>query len=260
MAEVREGTRRRLRAAARRGAGNRREGVGGERVRTLRRDAPGVPEPRAARGRAAGSAPRAVRRATRPVRLAGVRGGRPPTRPRLRSRPGRRAARSRRARAAPRSGEGARGRGARRRSTSTTSAAARSILLSRAGRVVRVSLLARRRARARTTRGRSRSTTSPASTRASCSSTRKLRFPKLHAARRLLQKKLGFRMTLDVVPLDAAIVRGSHGLAAADPRDRPDPHRPRPEPRAERADDARARLAKQRAVVRCHLSAWSRRR
>ncbi len=49
----------------------------------------------------------------------------------------------------------------------------------------------------------------------------KLRAPKLHAARRLLQKKLGFRMTLDVVPLDAAVVRGSHGLAAADPRDRP---------------------------------------
>jgi predicted AlkP superfamily pyrophosphatase or phosphodiesterase len=49
----------------------------------------------------------------------------------------------------------------------------------------------------------------------------RLRFPKLHAARRLLQKKLGFRMTLDVVPLDASIVRGSHGLAAADPRDRP---------------------------------------
>jgi predicted AlkP superfamily pyrophosphatase or phosphodiesterase len=49
----------------------------------------------------------------------------------------------------------------------------------------------------------------------------RLRFPKLHAARRLLQKKLGFRMTMDVVPLDASIVRGSHGLAAADPRDRP---------------------------------------
>jgi predicted AlkP superfamily pyrophosphatase or phosphodiesterase len=49
----------------------------------------------------------------------------------------------------------------------------------------------------------------------------RLRFPKLHAARRLLQKKLGFRMTLDVVPLDASIVHGSHGLAAADPLDRP---------------------------------------
>jgi predicted AlkP superfamily pyrophosphatase or phosphodiesterase len=58
----------------------------------------------------------------------------------------------------------------------------------------------------------------------------RLRFPKLHAARRLLQKKLGFRMTLDVVPLDASIVRGSHGLAASDPRDRPIliGHGPRP--------------------------------
>jgi predicted AlkP superfamily pyrophosphatase or phosphodiesterase len=46
-------------------------------------------------------------------------------------------------------------------------------------------------------------------------------FPKLHAARRLIQKKLGFRMTMDVVPLDGSIVRGSHGLAAADPLDRP---------------------------------------
>jgi hypothetical protein len=49
----------------------------------------------------------------------------------------------------------------------------------------------------------------------------KLMFPKLHAARRLIQKKLGFRMTMDVVPLDAALVRGSHGLAAADPVHRP---------------------------------------
>ena len=58
----------------------------------------------------------------------------------------------------------------------------------------------------------------------------RLRFPKLHAARRLFQKKLGFRMTLDVVPLDASIVRGSHGLAAADPLDRPIliGHGPRP--------------------------------
>ncbi|HET6576253.1 MAG TPA: alkaline phosphatase family protein, partial [Fimbriiglobus sp.] len=47
-----------------------------------------------------------------------------------------------------------------------------------------------------------------------------LRMPKLHAARRVMEKKLGFRMTMDVVPLDAAIVRGSHGLPAADPLDR----------------------------------------
>jgi predicted AlkP superfamily pyrophosphatase or phosphodiesterase len=49
----------------------------------------------------------------------------------------------------------------------------------------------------------------------------KLTFPKLRVARRLLQKKLGFRMTMDVVPLDASLVRGSHGLAAADSLDGP---------------------------------------
>ena len=47
-----------------------------------------------------------------------------------------------------------------------------------------------------------------------------LRAPKLRAARRLMQKKLGFRTLFDVVPLDAAVVRGSHGLPAADARDR----------------------------------------
>jgi predicted AlkP superfamily pyrophosphatase or phosphodiesterase len=49
----------------------------------------------------------------------------------------------------------------------------------------------------------------------------KLPFPKLRIARRLMAKKLGFRMSLDVVPLDPTIVRGSHGLAAADDSDRP---------------------------------------
>jgi predicted AlkP superfamily pyrophosphatase or phosphodiesterase len=38
-----------------------------------------------------------------------------------------------------------------------------------------------------------------------------LRSPKLHIARRLLQKKLGFRMLMDVIPLDATLVKGSHG-------------------------------------------------
>jgi predicted AlkP superfamily pyrophosphatase or phosphodiesterase len=38
-----------------------------------------------------------------------------------------------------------------------------------------------------------------------------LTFPKLRIAKRLLQKKLGFRMLMDVVPLDADLVRGSHG-------------------------------------------------
>jgi predicted AlkP superfamily pyrophosphatase or phosphodiesterase len=56
------------------------------------------------------------------------------------------------------------------------------------------------------------------------------RMPKLHAAKRVLEKKLGFRMTMDVVPLDAAIVKGSHGLRARDPLDRPIliGHGPRP--------------------------------
>jgi len=38
-----------------------------------------------------------------------------------------------------------------------------------------------------------------------------LRFPNLHIARRLAQKKLGFRYYMDVIGLDATIVRGSHG-------------------------------------------------
>jgi predicted AlkP superfamily pyrophosphatase or phosphodiesterase len=48
-----------------------------------------------------------------------------------------------------------------------------------------------------------------------------LRWPKGRAAWRLLLKKLGFRTLFDVVPLDPGLVRGSHGLAAADAADRP---------------------------------------
>ena len=40
-----------------------------------------------------------------------------------------------------------------------------------------------------------------------------IRFPMLRAGRRLIQKKLGFRMKMDVIPLDASLVRGSHGAA-----------------------------------------------
>lgn len=42
---------------------------------------------------------------------------------------------------------------------------------------------------------------------------------KLRVAHRLLQKRLGFRMLMDVVPLDASLVRGSHGAC---PVRRPD--------------------------------------
>jgi predicted AlkP superfamily pyrophosphatase or phosphodiesterase len=39
----------------------------------------------------------------------------------------------------------------------------------------------------------------------------KILAPKLKVAWRLLQKKLGFRMLMDVIPLDASLVKGSHG-------------------------------------------------
>lgn len=40
---------------------------------------------------------------------------------------------------------------------------------------------------------------------------------KLRAGGRLLQKKLGMRYKMDVIPLDASLVRGSHGLLASTP-------------------------------------------
>ncbi len=40
-----------------------------------------------------------------------------------------------------------------------------------------------------------------------------IRFPKLRIAKFLLKKKLGIRGLLDVIPLDASLVRGSHGRA-----------------------------------------------
>lgn len=42
-----------------------------------------------------------------------------------------------------------------------------------------------------------------------------IRFPKLKVARRLLQKKLGFRYYMDLIPLDTSMVRGSHGRLPA---------------------------------------------
>ena len=48
-----------------------------------------------------------------------------------------------------------------------------------------------------------------------------LRFPKLKIVRRLLQKKLGFRMLMDVIPLDATLVKGSHGICPASVKDYP---------------------------------------
>ncbi|MDB6124150.1 MAG: type phosphodiesterase/nucleotide pyrophosphatase [Pedosphaera sp.] len=44
---------------------------------------------------------------------------------------------------------------------------------------------------------------------------------KLKIAWKLLKKKLGFRMLMDVIPLDATLVKGSHGCRPASPGDYP---------------------------------------
>jgi predicted AlkP superfamily pyrophosphatase or phosphodiesterase len=49
----------------------------------------------------------------------------------------------------------------------------------------------------------------------------KLFWPKGRALARVLQKKLGLRALVDVIPLDAQLVRGSHGLRLNDPLDQP---------------------------------------
>jgi predicted AlkP superfamily pyrophosphatase or phosphodiesterase len=46
-----------------------------------------------------------------------------------------------------------------------------------------------------------------------------LHWPALRVARRLAQKKLGLRYLMDVIPLDAALVRGSHGRLPSSPED-----------------------------------------
>lgn len=49
----------------------------------------------------------------------------------------------------------------------------------------------------------------------------KLSLLPLRVAFKLLKKALGFRTLLDVIPLDATLVRGSHGLVHSDPKDCP---------------------------------------
>lgn len=48
-----------------------------------------------------------------------------------------------------------------------------------------------------------------------------IRFPKLKIAGVLARKMLGFRYLMDVIPLDATLVRGSHGRVTDDPVDGP---------------------------------------
>ena len=49
----------------------------------------------------------------------------------------------------------------------------------------------------------------------------KIRLPKLRAARKLLAKKMGFRIHMDLIPLDAGLVKGSHGVIPRDEDDWP---------------------------------------
>ena len=46
-------------------------------------------------------------------------------------------------------------------------------------------------------------------------------FPSLKAARKLIAKKLGFRIHMDLIPLDASLVKGSHGIVPKNQLDWP---------------------------------------
>jgi predicted AlkP superfamily pyrophosphatase or phosphodiesterase len=48
-----------------------------------------------------------------------------------------------------------------------------------------------------------------------------LKFPRVKVARKVLQKNLGFRMLMDVIPLEPALIRGTHGRPAAGPQNGP---------------------------------------
>lgn len=48
-----------------------------------------------------------------------------------------------------------------------------------------------------------------------------IKFPMLKIAGKLLKKKLGFRMLMDLIPLDATLVKGSHGRVSEDPAEQP---------------------------------------
>jgi len=49
----------------------------------------------------------------------------------------------------------------------------------------------------------------------------KFLFPGYHISKRILQKKMGFRMLMDVTPLDSSLIKGSHGCKPSDQRDWP---------------------------------------
>ncbi len=49
----------------------------------------------------------------------------------------------------------------------------------------------------------------------------KIKFPKFKMAIKLIRKMLGFRMLMNVIPLDATLVKGSHGCIPEDKADHP---------------------------------------
>jgi hypothetical protein len=49
----------------------------------------------------------------------------------------------------------------------------------------------------------------------------KIPLVKWRILRRLLQSRLGFRMLMDVIPLDATLVKGSHGRRGHRPAEQP---------------------------------------
>jgi hypothetical protein len=49
----------------------------------------------------------------------------------------------------------------------------------------------------------------------------KIKFPKLKVATKLARKIAGFRMLMDVIPVDASLVKGSHGRIPEDKLDWP---------------------------------------
>jgi hypothetical protein len=49
----------------------------------------------------------------------------------------------------------------------------------------------------------------------------KIPFPNTKAVRKLIAKKLGFRIHMDLIPLNANLVKGSHGIIPKDQADWP---------------------------------------
>ena len=49
----------------------------------------------------------------------------------------------------------------------------------------------------------------------------KIKFPMMTVGSKVLKKKLGFRYLMDVIPLDATLVKGAHGRISESDLDKP---------------------------------------